>query len=320
MAMTGPVLIAYDGSAPAATAVRAAGSFFPGGRAVVVRVRPDPITLEPASGLARMGVPDDVITGGLAALEQAAADEAAAVADAGARAAAEAGLDAEAAVATASGAAWRAIARVAEERDAAVVVCGSRGQGAFSRSVLGSTSSALVHRLDRPVLVIPDGGGAVDGPLVIGFDGSEGAADTIERVAALMPGREAIVVNVWDSPVRHTPESRVIGALPPEIRIPTRDFEEYFRQRAIDVAEQGAALAQRHGLEATAAEQESVGAGWRGLLAAGEAAGAGLLAVGSRGRGAVSSTLLGSFSSGLAHNAELPVLVVPSGAPGRETG
>ena len=97
-----------------------------------------------------------------------------------------------------------------------------------------------------------------------------------------------------------------------EIRAFTTDFDAYFRACARDLAEQGAGLARAGGLEAEAVEQESKGAAWRGLLAAARAAGAAVVVVGSRGHGAIASTVLGSVSSGLAHNAETPVLVIPA--------
>jgi nucleotide-binding universal stress UspA family protein len=48
-----------------------------------------------------------------------------------------------------------AIARVAEVRDADEIVVGSRGFGAV-RAALGSVSHGLLHRADRPVVVIPE--------------------------------------------------------------------------------------------------------------------------------------------------------------------
>ncbi|MDQ3859781.1 MAG: universal stress protein [Actinomycetota bacterium] len=44
---------------------------------------------------------------------------------------------------------------LARSRDAAVIVVGSRGLGAVSGALLGSVSSAIVHRADRPVLIVP---------------------------------------------------------------------------------------------------------------------------------------------------------------------
>jgi nucleotide-binding universal stress UspA family protein len=47
-----------------------------------------------------------------------------------------------------------ALLRVARIRDAREIVVGSRGLGRF-RSLLGSTSHALLERADRPVVIVP---------------------------------------------------------------------------------------------------------------------------------------------------------------------
>jgi nucleotide-binding universal stress UspA family protein len=47
------------------------------------------------------------------------------------------------------------IVELARSRDAAMIVVGSRGLGAVAGALLGSVSSAVLHRADRPVLVVP---------------------------------------------------------------------------------------------------------------------------------------------------------------------
>lgn len=49
----------------------------------------------------------------------------------------------------------RAIADIARERQAKVVVVGTRGHGAIAGLLLGSTTTKLLHVADRPVLVVP---------------------------------------------------------------------------------------------------------------------------------------------------------------------
>jgi len=148
--------------------------------------------------------------------------------------------------------------------------------------------------------------------ILIGYDGSAESEVAIERAAALFGGREAIVVHAWESPLRHSLSGRALGSVPlGEIREMTGDFEEYFADGARRLAEQGATLARERGLEASAVEHEARGSAWHGVAAAALDAGASLIVVGSRGRGAVTATVLGSVSSGLAHNAETPVLIVP---------
>jgi nucleotide-binding universal stress UspA family protein len=47
------------------------------------------------------------------------------------------------------------IVELARARNAPLIVVGSRGLGAVTGALLGSVSSAVIHRADRPVLVVP---------------------------------------------------------------------------------------------------------------------------------------------------------------------
>ena len=47
------------------------------------------------------------------------------------------------------------VVELARARNAPLIVVGSRGLGAVSGALLGSVSSAIIHRTDRPVLVVP---------------------------------------------------------------------------------------------------------------------------------------------------------------------
>ena len=146
------LLLAFDGSPGAVAAVRAAASLFPGADAVVATVQREVARPAPAGALARIAVPDAVIAGGLAALDRAADEEARAIVANGAAVASADGLHADTAIVGAAGMPWRAIGRLADERNASIVVCGPRGLGPFSRAVIGSTSSGLLHHAARPVL------------------------------------------------------------------------------------------------------------------------------------------------------------------------
>jgi nucleotide-binding universal stress UspA family protein len=48
------------------------------------------------------------------------------------------------------------VVELARTRDAPMIVVGSRGLGAVTGALLGSVSSAIIHRADRPVLVVPN--------------------------------------------------------------------------------------------------------------------------------------------------------------------
>jgi nucleotide-binding universal stress UspA family protein len=49
----------------------------------------------------------------------------------------------------------QALVQLADERDARVIVVGTRGEGPLRGALLGSTPHKLLHLSDRPVLVVP---------------------------------------------------------------------------------------------------------------------------------------------------------------------
>jgi nucleotide-binding universal stress UspA family protein len=303
------LLIAYDGSDEAASAIDAAARLLPGARAVVVHGRGESVALEHAA-LARMALPDSLIVPSAAAYERAAEDASREVAERGRVLADEAGLEAIAAIRQASSP-WRAILLAGEEHEADAIVCGARGLGGLARTFLGSTSSSLLHHADRPVLVVPAGAGKLDGPTLIGFDGSDGARAAVAAAARLFPGRPTLVVHAWSSPVQRSFAGKSLLSAPiGEVAEVAHDLDAMFAEQAQAMADEGAAFARERGLDAQGVATESGTHPWRTLAATAHANEAAVVVAGSRGRGALASTVLGSVSSGLVHNAELPVLIV----------
>ena len=49
------------------------------------------------------------------------------------------------------------LTRAASDRNAALLVLGSRGRGPFRAALLGSVSARVARLADRPVLVVPPG-------------------------------------------------------------------------------------------------------------------------------------------------------------------
>ena len=127
--MAASLLIAFDGSAAAEAAVRAAAALFPGARATVLTIH------EPAVGAVtafRAGgglMSPELVEQNVAELERELVGEAKAAAAEGAKLAEAVGLVAESAVAPGERQPWEPILAAAAERGADVVVCGTRGRG-----------------------------------------------------------------------------------------------------------------------------------------------------------------------------------------------
>jgi nucleotide-binding universal stress UspA family protein len=156
--MTGgaPILIAYDGSDPARAAVRQAGALFAPRRAIVLTVWepglsefmlvPDP------SGMGTTMLPYDPSVA--REVERAGEDHARDIAGDGVALAREVGLEAEPLAVEDIAEASDVIVAQAEEHDAAAIVIGSRGLKGLKSKLLGSTSTGVLHRTSRPVVVV----------------------------------------------------------------------------------------------------------------------------------------------------------------------
>jgi nucleotide-binding universal stress UspA family protein len=151
---TDPVVVAFDGSDESSAAVTAAARLFAGRPLLIVTVWEPALALatqsyhDPMTGTYVMPTPEMTAT-----VEDAQRGHAEANADAGARLARTLGAEAEP-LATPDGDIAEAIGTLADERDAAALVVGSRGLGAVKSKLFGSTSRRLLHEARRPVLVV----------------------------------------------------------------------------------------------------------------------------------------------------------------------
>jgi nucleotide-binding universal stress UspA family protein len=304
----GPVLIAYDGSEDAAAAIRRAGRLLGPRRAVVVRV------WEPLAGLL-LQTDLDGLTGTMREaaeeLDSDDAKDAGRIAEEGAELAREAGFHAGARAVRGQPKAWPTLLRQADLIDAEVIVAGSRGLGGVKSALYGSVSSGLLHHSHRPLLVVPPADDTVgDGPVIVGFDGSDAAREAVSAAGRLLAAREVLVETVW-RPYTPVAGGGVAGA---PVAVITRAAEEIDKEIAAGariMAEDGARLAAAAGLEARGKPVQAVGTVWRTLIHSAREQRAPAVVVGSRGRSAAGAALLGSVSSGLVHHAGVPVLVVP---------
>ncbi len=143
------ILLCYDGSVDARTAISGAAALLPSRHATVLTVWEglDEVVARTRGGGASKALDIGEID---AAGEQAAL----ARAQEGAQLACEAGLIAEPRIKKRAGAVWETILAVADELDAGAIVLGSRGRTGL-RALLGSVSHSVLQHASRPVLVIP---------------------------------------------------------------------------------------------------------------------------------------------------------------------
>jgi len=136
--------------------------------------------------------------------------------------------------------------------------------------------------------------------VIFGYDGSDLAKAAIaEAGRQLEPGREAIVVTVWQ-PVN-------IGFL---ATMPVRSGQaEEVAKAANMTAAEGASLAEAAGFEARAVAVEATPT-WQGIVELADTQEAGLIVLGSHGHTGLGAVLIGSVASAVANHSKRPVLIV----------
>lgn len=195
---------------------------------------------------------------------------------------------------------------VAESRTARLMVLGSRGLGGFASLLVGSVAVALSAHAYCPVVVTHsagrDGVPPSSGPVVVGVDGSELSDAALEFAFEAAAARETplVAVHTW----LDVNAAGAWAVLPGTIDWDWVQQEEEkllaerlapWREKFPDVDVRPLVVRDRPD---------------RALLE--HAAGAQLLVVGSRGRGAFAGIGFGSVSQTLIHHAECPVAIARS--------
>ncbi len=195
------------------------------------------------------------------------------------------------------------IAALAEELEVDLVILGSRGLGTVKRLVTGSVSEGVVHLAPCPTLVVRGGEGAWPPKnVVIGDDSSTEAVKAGELAAGVgkLFGARALLVGVHHSMTIF--EARRASHLRMSMEL-MRKEEELLEERAAELEN---ALGTRPKTrvvkgDAAAIIQEAAEEGEKPAL----------VAVGSRGLGAVRRFTLGSVSTDILRAIGGPVLIVP---------
>lgn len=185
-----------------------------------------------------------------------------------------------------------------EAGDAAdLLVLGARGTGGFEGLLLGSVSDRVALLATRPVAVVRSAAAVRRGSVVVGVDGSSRSRGAVRWAAAEARARDADlhVVHAWRLPVMAGP--------PAVAMLPDHSALEEAARALLD-----AALADPALVDTRVHPHFVYGYPARALME--QAAGAGLVVVGTRGLGRVAGTLLGSVSRQLLHHAPCPVVVI----------
>lgn len=292
------LLIAHDGTDGADAATQYAAHLFPGAVATIAYVSKSVIDW----GLApRLKMPDQEM------YDAWVLEAANARLDAAVQLARTAGLDATGVLRTTARNAARTILEIAQEHAPDVIVAGKHAPGRLGGFRLGSVSQALASQSETPVLIVPTAPAtdttANEGPIVVGFDASDGAFAALELTARLFPGSSVIIASTWE------PIPAWVLSPPPAGQSWSESLDDHVRAQAEHHASIGVEHARALGLTAELAVltgNHGV-AGELAALAVDRSARA--LCVGTRTRSRFQATSLGSTTHASIADATLPVLV-----------
>jgi nucleotide-binding universal stress UspA family protein len=150
--MPGPILFCYDGSEGSRSALAAAAEVLakPANGFVLTVWQPAYVRLALAGAFAPAALSEE---SQLDMEEETYAHQAA---EEGAARARDHGYDLEPLVERGEDSIAHCILKVADERDARLIVCGQRGRGPLKTTLLGSVSHALSSHTRRPILIAPE--------------------------------------------------------------------------------------------------------------------------------------------------------------------
>lgn len=144
-----------------------------------------------------------------------------------------------------------------------------------------------------------------DRPILIAYDGSDGARAAIAATADMFPGASAVVVYARQPLEAVAAHLEGHAALEEIRRIDVATVDASDR-----IAGEGATYANDRGLAAQARVSSTNATASVAVAEAAEEVDARLIVVGSRGRGGSRSALLGSTSTNVLHHTSRPTLVI----------
>ena len=195
---------------------------------------------------------------------------------------------------------------------ARMIVLGSTGVGGFAGMLAGSTTVAVAAHAKCPVVVVrarPDGSAPVEGPVVVGVDGSRVSESAVAAAfdEAAWRGVPLVAVHSWS-------DADYVSALP---------VEDVLKESVLTEHESAQEEQRRVLAESLAGWQEKYPEVRVDRVVVKDrprhhlldrASRAQLVVVGSRGRGGFLGMLLGSVGQALIRHAQCPVMIVRPGS------
>ena len=212
---------------------------------------------------------------------------------------------------------------ITESQRASVIVVGNRGHGGFASLLAGSVATQLAAHAHCPVIIVrpdADGGsspadtalsraGVTASPVVVGIDAEERteAAIAFAFEEAANRGVSLTAVRIWAEPLSSGPD---------QFKPVAYEYDAARKTAARQLAESLAGYQEKY--PDVTVDRELI----HGHDPAHElrivSAEAGLIVVGSRGRGELAGLVLGSIGQTLVHQARCPVAIVHPAAASTE--
>jgi len=194
----------------------------------------------------------------------------------------------------------------AEQIGAGVIVMGSRGFGRIRRALTGSVSDSVVRHAHCPVLVVRGEAVVFPNKILLATDGSEEANLASSTAADLARGTGSELHIVYVEPASYVYEMAEWEASRADMRgelerAAGEMADSRLQEQLQKIGEAGAQIAGTYA---------RVGFPDAEIVALAGKLGAGLIVMGSRGRGPLRRALMGSVSDSVVRHAHCPVLVV----------
>lgn len=185
--------------------------------------------------------------------------------------------------------------------DALMIAVGNRGRGRVARTLLGSVSMGLVHHSRCPVAIVRHETSSVEaparGPILLGFDNSPAseAAAALAFEEASRRGVELVALHAWWSSGTFELDLEWDDNIRIEVEQSFAEQIGIWQQKYPDVSVHRVVVRDQPALRLVEYPHSPQ-----------------LIVVGSRGRGGIASTVLGSVSTAVVQAAQIPVIVARS--------